>query len=59
LQVLDDILLAAVRPSGEEHHQKLKLQSGHPRKRTSVRASHAGPRATIVPASSIPESLAF
>ncbi len=49
LQVLDDILLAAVHPSGKDHPQNLKLQSRHPRNRTSVRASHAGPRATIVP----------
>jgi len=59
LQVLDHVLLAAVHPPGEEHHQTLKLQSAHLRKRTSGRASHAGPRATIVPASNIPESLAF
>jgi hypothetical protein len=34
LQVLDDILLAAIHPSGEDHHQKLKLQVVHPREGT-------------------------
>ena len=37
LQVLDDILLAAIYPSGEDHYQKRKLQIVHPREGTSAR----------------------
>ena len=36
LQLLDDVLLTAIHPSGEEQHQKLKLQSVHGPQRMSV-----------------------
>jgi hypothetical protein len=36
LQVLDDVLLIAIHPSGEDQHQKLKLQSVHGPQRISV-----------------------
>ena len=29
LQVLDDVLLTAIHPSGEDQHEKLKLQRVH------------------------------
>jgi hypothetical protein len=59
LQVLDDILLTAIHPSGEDHHQKLKLWSGHPRERTPVSESDTGMRATTAPAFRMLESLTF
>ncbi len=42
LQVLDDILLTAIHPSGEDHHQKLKLQVVHPREGTPAREFDSG-----------------
>ena len=36
LQVLDDVLLTAIHPSGEGPHQKLKLQSVHTAQHISV-----------------------
>jgi hypothetical protein len=40
LQVLDDILLAAIHPPGKDHHQKLKLQVVHSREGTPARELH-------------------
>ncbi len=59
LQVLDDILLTAIHPAGEDHHQKLKLGSSHPRDRTPVGESNTGMRATTAPAFRMLESLTF
>jgi hypothetical protein len=42
MQVLDDILLAAIHPPGEDHHQKLKLQVAHPREGTPAREIDTG-----------------
>jgi hypothetical protein len=39
LEILDDVLLAAIHPSGEKQHQKLKLQCVHRVERTRVRGS--------------------
>ncbi len=59
LQVLDDILLAAMDPSGDDQDQELEMQRVHSRQRTPARVLDTGLRATTGPPFSMPESLTF
>ena len=59
LQGLDDILWAAIDPSGDDQDQELKMQRVHSRLRTQARVLDTGLRATPGPPFSMLESLTF
>ncbi len=58
LQIVDDVLLTAIHPSGEDREQELKMRRVHPRQRTPTRVS-AGPRTTTAPPFSMMKLLTF
>ena len=59
LQVLDDILLAAIHPSGEDQDRELEMPPVHLHQRTPARALVTGLKATTEPHFGIPKSLTF
>jgi hypothetical protein len=42
LQILDDALLTAIHPPGEDHQQKMKLKTAHQIQHTSVLVKEVG-----------------